>query len=274
MKMTYLKYGILFALAVGLALPPLAGAAHAAAFLDPLATDVATRLESPPPDLTPEQERALNSAAKTLSRNSKTLGTDLNLLAKAGTSLDAAFPEDSAFSTLENNALNNYIAEAQAQMNAINDRIGTNEAPISISNQLASAQEALDQANDSSNSVPVRARAVAFALNKIRVADTQSNRFFKAPASLDGRTVTLTGKGGFGVTLEPNGTYTIPGDPEETGTWSYERTGPATGVITASPSGGGAHTLNLTFSNSTRGKFNGVTASDETVNGSFTVSGD
>ena len=274
MKLIPMNYGILLALACSVAIAPTTRAAHAADYLDPLAADVAARLESPPVDLTAEQGRALNSAAKTLSRESKTLAADLNLLAKAATSLDAAFPEDAAFSTLENNALNNYIAEAQAQINAINDRIGTNATPISVSNQLASALEALDRANDSSNSVPARARAVAFALNKIRVAEMQSARAFKAPTSLAGSTVTLTGKGGFGVTLESNGTYTIPGDPEETGTWTYERTGPATGVITASPSGGGTHTLNLTFSNATRGKFNGTTASDESVNGSFTVSGD
>jgi hypothetical protein len=120
----------------------------------------------------------------------------------------------------------------------------------------------------------VRARSAAFALNKIRVADLQAARFFKAPASLDGKTVAVAGRGGFGVTLDSNGTYTIPGDPEETGTWTYERTGAKTGTLTASPSGGGTHTLNLTFSNGTRGKFSGTTATDETVNGTFTVAGD
>ncbi|HEY0552389.1 MAG TPA: hypothetical protein VGF13_22505, partial [Verrucomicrobiae bacterium] len=150
MKLIHLNYGILLGLVCGVAFTPVARGAHAADYLDALATDVSTRIDTADPNLTPTQERALSNASKSLARSSKTLGSDLGLLATAATSLDAAFPEDTTFATLENNALNNYLADAQVQLNAIGDRIGTNTAPVNVSNQLVSAQEALDRANDSS----------------------------------------------------------------------------------------------------------------------------
>jgi hypothetical protein len=275
MKVTTLKKTVLLALVcAGTMLTSAVQAAHYTNFLDTLETEVATRIENITEETTAQERRALNAASKILSRNTRSLGADLGVLASASTALDSAFAEDETLNTLENDAVNNYAAAAQEQLNNVAARAGDTEMPRALSNLLSQAQAALDRAADTSNSIPVRARAVAFALNKIRAADNVAKRTFKAPLSLEGSTVTLNGRGGFGVTLDSNGTYTIPGDPEETGTWSYERTGAKTGTITASPSSGGTHTLNLTFANSTRGTFAGTTAADESVRGTFTVSND
>jgi len=274
MKSTFLNYGILLALACNLAGIQTTRAAHAATYLDAFGADISGRLENPDPDLTTQQQRALTSASRTLNRQSTTLGSDLGLLSRAADSLTAGFPEDTTFATLENDALNNYLVDAQSQYNAVLDRIGSNNVPPNVANQLTSAQQALDNANDSSNTIGARARSAAFALKRIQAADKQAARTFRAPASLDGSSVALVGRGGFGVTLNSDGTYVIPGDTEETGTWTFERTGARTGIITASPSDGGTHTLNLSFSNATRGRFTGTTAGGEAVNGAFTVSSD
>jgi hypothetical protein len=269
MKLLKLNQTLILALTCILATAHVARAAHSAPYLDPLAVEVSARLETP--ELAPAQQRGLTSASKTLARNSRTANADLLLLSKAAKTLDPAFPEDGTFVALEEEALNNYIADIQDQFNAVADRIGDSTPPPSLNNLMGKAQTALDAANDPSASLATRARSASLALTKIRAAERQASRLYRAPLSLAGSFVTLTGRNNFTVTLDSNGTYTIPGEPEETGTWTYERTGAKTAVILASPSGGGTHTLNLTFSNSERGKFNGTTAADEPVKGSFTV---
>jgi hypothetical protein len=196
-------------------------------------------------------------------------------LAQAATTLSRSFPEDPEIFTEEDAAVTAYSAEAQVRYNAVFDITGTNAVPRPIANQLNQAQAALDRANDTGNSIPVRARAVAFALNKIRVADLQARRFFKAPATLE-RTVNLNGRGGNNVTLNGNGTYTISGDPtNEEGNWSYERTGANTATITLNPTTGeDQHGVNLKFTSSNRGTFTGTTASGDPFRGTFTISDD
>lgn len=277
MKVTSMKNTILLTIAiVGMGLAPTARAAHATTFLDSLTAEITTRLETP--DIyTAAEQRALNSASKSLSKNTTTAGADLGVLASASTALGKAFTNDTTLDTLGNDALNSYITEAQADLNEVANEIGTNNAP-SINNQLASAQDALDRANDTSNSVPVRARAVAFALNKLRVANIQLGKLFKAPSSLDGSVIALRGResdrDAFNVTLNSDHTYTIAAndeDVEETGNWTYERTDTSTGTLTLSPTGGGSHTLNLKFANNSKGTFTGEAASSEEVKGSFSV---
>ena len=280
MKSSTLKKTLLLTIAsVGMGLAPAARAAHATNFLDTLANELTTRLEDT--NAAAADQRALNTASRTLNRNSSTLAADLGLLATAGTGLGNAFPDDATLAALENDALNNYRAEALAQLNAIDNRIGTNEVPPNLNNQIVDAQDALVRANDSSNSIPVRARAVAFALNKIRVANIQTGRLIKAPDSLDGTVITLKGSesdhDAFNVTLRADHTYTIAenGDePEENGTWSYSRTGLATGTLALSPTSGGSHTLDLKFSNSSKGSFTGQTSAGEDVKGKFSISTD
>ena len=247
---------------------------HATNFLDSLQANVSERLANSDTNSGAEK-RALASADKILNRNSRTLNADLGLLAQASTALSRSFADDLSFSTDEEVAVTAYSAEAQARLNAVGDITGTNDVPRPIANQLSQAQAALDRANDTSNSIPVRARAVAFALNKIRVADLQARRLFRAPVSLDD-TVTLNGRGGNNVTLEGSHVYTISGDPtDEVGTWSYERTGANTATITLNPTTGeDAHAINLKFTSSNKGTFSGTTASGDPFRGTFTISDD
>jgi len=276
MKATTLIRTVLLVCAfVGTGLAPTARAAHATNFLDALHADVTNRLANVDSNTPAAEERALNAAARILNRNSRTLQADLGLLAQTATALDTAFSADAQFSAEQQAALGAYSAEAQLQFNTTVALAGTNEFPRPMSNQLARAQEALDRGNDGSNSVPVRARAIAFALNKIRVAEMLAHRLFKAPASLD-QTITLNARGGGGsVTLDSNHTYTIPGDPsDETGAWSYERTSSSTATVTLNPIGGSPRTIDLKFSNSSRGSFSGTTAEGDPFKGQFTISSD
>lgn len=269
---TWSKTIALITALAGIGLAPATRAAHATEFLDALETAVDNRLAAVDENTPPEERRALTAAANVLDRNSKTLAADLNLLAQAATSLDAAFSADAEFSTAEEGALLSFSTEAQAQFDAVLAQLGTNDPPVSIANKLAQAQEALDRGNDGSNNVPTRARAIAFALNKIRVAALQAARTFKAPVSLD-QQINLNARGnGQDVTLEASHTYTIPGDEgDENGTWEYERTSAKTATITLYPLGGDPRTIELKFNNSSRGTFNGTTAGGDTFKGQFTV---
>jgi hypothetical protein len=275
MKVTKLIKIGLFGVIIGLGAIQTVHADHATNFLDALQANVAERLENSDTNSAAEK-RALAAANKILNRNSSTLNGDLGQLAQAATALSRQFPEDLAFSTEEEVAVTAYSAEAQARLNAVGDIAGTNALPRSVTNLLNQAQTALDRANDTDNTIPVRARAVAFALNKIRVADLQAHRFFKAPLSLDD-TVTLNGRNNSGtVTLDGTHAYTITGDPtDELGTWSYERTSATTATITLNPTTGeDQRTIDLKFTNSTHGTFTGTTASGDPFRGTFTISDD
>ncbi len=269
MKVITLKKPILLTIAlVGLGLAPTARAAHAADFLDPLQTEISTRLDNLPDDTEASVRRALNKANATLNRNSKTLNADLGLLAQAGTALASGLPDDGTLNGLQNDALNAYSGEAQNQLNAVVERIGTNDPPTALSKQLQQAQAALDRGNEGTNSTSVRAKSIAFALNKIRVAGILATRLFKAPVTLTDKVVTFTSRQSSTIVLASNGTYII-GDadaPDETGTWDYGRTSASTGVVTLS----GGHTLNLKFANGNGGTYTEATG-DGTVHGKFSV---
>lgn len=270
MKYKLLNKSVLLVLAVvGLGLAPTAQAEHATVFLDPLVTEVTTRQESP--DLTPAQQRALSSALRTLNRNSRSVSGDLGQLANATTTLDRAFADDEAFFAAENDALNNFVGTAQADLDALIARasVGADGPPRQIANQIAQAEAALATASDGENTVKVRAKAVAFAVNKIRAANLIANRTLKAPASLEGSTVQISARN-FGVTLDADGTYTVPGETEEdppiTRPWSYERTGANTGTVTLDVGDGATMVFDLTFRTPTSG-----TAIGEGVRGRFVV---
>jgi hypothetical protein len=282
MKVTsWTKTILLTITSFGLGLAPTARADHATNFLDALIAEVDARAANTDSN-SPAEQRALNSASKILNRNSTTLVKDLGLLASAATALNKRFPDDSTFAGLENDAVNNYGAEAESEIDAVASLAGTNDLPRALSNQLAKAQAALDRAAESSsNSIPVRARAVAFALNKIRIADKLGHRLFKAPLTLDGVTVTLSGResdhDSFDVVLNSDGTYTIAdnGDEaEQNGNWTYERTSATTGrlTLTPNPGAGDPYTIDLKFSKSTKGTFTGEeTGGDETQKGKFSI---
>lgn len=267
MKVLSLTKIVLLAIATaGIGFTPAVRAAHATNFLDLLAEDIATRQEDT--NNTPAQNRALAAAARALDKNTRTLSADLGAFANAATTLNAAFPDDALLAVQEEAVLLAYSTEAQTQLAAVTDLTGTNGVPNSINNQLTQAQAALDRANDASNSVPTRAKSLAFALNKIRVATMQAHRKYKAPVSVESaQTITLSSRNSQ-VLLDGDGTYTIgdPSAPDETGTWTYERTGPTTATITLS----GGQTADLKFTSPTGGTFSGTDANGN-VRGRFTV---
>jgi hypothetical protein len=261
------KIALLAIASAGLGLASAARGAHATNFLDLLQADITNRQEDT--NNTPAQNRALAAASKALDKNTKTLGTDLGAFARAATILDGAFTDDAVFTLDEEQVLLAYSTEAQAQLDALSLVSGTNDFPRPISNQLEQARAALERGNDSSNSVSTRAKAIAFALNKIRVATQQVLRKYKAPLIIENAdSVTLSGRG-FAITLNGDGTYVIgdPSAPDETGTWTYDRTGPNSATVSLS----GGESGDLKFTSPTGGTFTG-TVGDQTVHGRFTIS--
>jgi hypothetical protein len=270
MKVTKLTKTVLLAIAlVGIGLAPTARAAHATNFLDVLQMDVTDRLANADTN-TAAERRALTTAARTLNKNTKTLAADLGVLASAATTLHKGFSNDVVLTAEEELALSLYSNEAHAQLATVIALAGPNPFPKSISNQLNQAQAALDRGDASSNSVPVRAKAIAFALNKIRVASLQAHRLFKAPLSL-GSGATISTRSG-DIVLNGDGTYTIgdPSAPDETGTWTYERTSPNTALVTLSSGGTVIGTLNLKFANANGGTVTGEKGG-ENLRGRFSV---
>jgi hypothetical protein len=269
MKVITLKKAILLTIAVvGMGLAPTADAAHATEFLDPLHMEITTRLENLPDETEPAVRRALQKANAALNRNTRTLSADLGALSQAGNALASALADDGTLNGLQNDALNAYSSEAQSQLNDLLALIGTSEAPRSLSNQLNQIQAALDRGNDGANSTAVRAKAISFALNKIRVGTILATRTFKAPVSLTDKVVTLTSRQSGAIVLDANGTYTIgdPTAPDETGTWTYDRLTSNAAVVTLS----GGHTLNLKFAKPTNGTYSEETEGG-TIRGKFIV---
>ncbi len=268
MKQTTLKKTILLTVAcASLAFAQSVGAARVSEFLDPLASEVAIRLENP--EISSAEQKALNSAAKTLNRNAKTFTSELSALSSALKALEKAYPEDEPLGVLANDAVNNYVNEAQGQLDAVRARAGDSEVPSALANAISRAEASIGTANDTDLEISARIKAASKALNDVRVADRLSLRLFKAPLSLDGTVVTLEGKGQFDATLNSDGTYIIAdtGNGEETGTWSYQRTSASEGEITLSPTAGDPRALTLKFSNHSKGSFTG----GDGLRGKFTV---
>jgi hypothetical protein len=168
--------------AAGLVFSRDALAAHATNFLDELQSDVTNRLATEGADLSKAERRALSNAARTLSRNTRTLAADLGVLAATATQLNSQFSDDETFAELEADALADYSAEAHARLEGIYLWIGTNELSRGLSNQLARAADALDRADAETNGVPAQARALASAFNRILPLERKVQRLFDAPA--------------------------------------------------------------------------------------------
>jgi hypothetical protein len=253
---------------------PASQAAHVTTYLDQLDVAITTRLEDP--SLTPQQQRALMKGRQMLGRNTRTLSAEAALLGTVANTLKPAETNGAALVEAELIALNRYFSDAQAQYFALQSRasVGSEPPPAPIARQLEKALEALDQSSASSNSMPVRAKALAFALNKLRAGDMLANRLIKAPASLSGEALVLKGResdrDAVTIDLNANGTYVVPAhgdEPEETGTWGYIRTSANTGTVTLSTAGA---MLDLKFTRPNGGNFTGTVGS-ESVKGRFTI---
>ncbi len=293
MKLTTKKTVLILITAIVFTLVPTARAAHATNFLNALQTEVTNRIANT--NLPAAQQRALASANKSLSRNTKTLATDLIALSTAANALNKQFTNDSTLAALEDDALDAYSDEAHAQLDNAELHRGTNSITKGLSNQLAKIRIALTNADAITNDVPAKARALANVFNRLRnPAAKILAQFptvpFEAPAAIaTGQNITLsenaivndqtifyfhtTGVGGV-----PFLNYTSH-NPEELGTWTYERLTSKTAALHchvdytqpgATPAGYN-HDMLLTFTSATTGTFTGVNCLAENITGTFSL---
>lgn len=284
-------------LLAGMAFTPTTRAAHATNFLDALQGEVTNQLANAGTNVTAAQKAALRAASNILRRNTRTLSADLSALATAATVLNTRFPSNETFIALEEDALADYALEAEAQLDNAELHVGTNRISRALSKQLANLRVALSNAVVNSNSVPVRARALARVYSKMRVPVAKVLKLFptvpfEAPAEIaTGRSLTLYENA---IVNEQNIFYfhTLGGEPpapfrhysshnpEELGTWSYERLTSATGVVhcnvTFTQAGARtppySHDIPLTFTSATTGTFTAVNCLNETIQGTFVLS--
>lgn len=269
----------IFLTATFIALAPVVRAAHATNFLDALQLEITNRIAHAETNTTPAQQKSLSAAARILNRNTATLVEDVKAFASATTRLNARFTNDGVFPLLEHATVEAYSMAAHDQLAAVISLVATSSVPRSLSNRLAKAGRALAHADASTNSVPVHARALVAALNKIRVAGDKVGRIFKAPVSLENQRVTVVED----AIVNDRTSFYLSGDtqtyfsdnPEELGLWSYERTSPTTGLITLRsnfPVGDyAARPMMLVFSNLVSGTFTGTDITGANIRGNFTV---
>ena len=304
--------GMIYVLAmVGLVCSPKLSAAHATNFLDALQNEVTNRLASAGTNDSRPERRALSNAARTLDRDTRTLSTDLGVLATVATQLNTQFAEDETLADLEIDAMADYSAEAHARLDGILLWIGTNEVPKRLSNQVVKADAALERADANTNGIPEQARALAQALNKILPVEKKVRGMFPeplappvipppiqppptneppiippgtsglAPDSVGTRFVTcyenaiVNEQSVFYFSTAQSGAqiYNVH-HPEELGLWTYQRTGANTGVITVDPDypdNAPQRPVNLTFTNMTSGTFTATTFFGEALQGTFRV---
>ena len=297
MKLGFKGIVAIVCLSAGMAFTPYARAAHATNFLDALYQEVTNRVANPGTNATAAQRAALRAASNILGRNTRTFSADLSALAAAATVLNTRFPSNTTFTSLEEDALADYAAEADAQLDDAELHVGTNVISRALSNQLAGARVALSNAVAISNSVPSRARALSRVFNKMRIPVAKVLRMFptvpfEAPTEMaTGRNLTLHENA---VVNDQNILYfhTTGGEPpvrflhysthnpEELGTWTYERLTSRTAVIhcnvTFTQAGARpapySHDIPLTFTSATTGTFTAVNCLNETVQGTFVLS--
>ncbi len=310
MKLT-LKRTIFITLAwAGLGLSADVGAAHATNFLNAFQTEVTNRVANPGSEVSKAQRKALSSAARTLSRNTKTFAADLGILASASATLNAKFTNDAAFAGLQEDALEDYVDVANDRLNGVFLWIGTNTVSKSLSNQVLKADHALDEANANTNGVPSKARALAKAFNKILPAEKKVRSLFTAPVIVIPPVVPppvitnpppIIPPGTPGLSPDSIGTryvnlfedapvndqtvfyfstaqsgaqiYNVH-HPEELGLWTYIRDSANTGVIMVDPDypdNAPVRGLSLTFTTTTSGTFTGTTFFGEPLRGTFII---
>ena len=274
----------------GLLFVPASRAAHATNFLDALYSEITNRVANVDTNATKQQQRALTAANAILKRNTKTLAADLFALAATATVLDARFTNDTTFLALEDNALAAYSAEADAQLDAAELRVGTNSISRGLSNQLAKARIALTNADANTNRVADRARDLAHVFNKLRapvakILKKYPEAPFAAPASVDGAALVLSEDAivndqtifYFHTRTDMGETYYSYSahNPEELGTWTYGKTGDKSAAIHCvpnyPPSYNTAHDMLLTFTSAMGGTFIGVNSAGEPIQGMFAI---
>lgn len=264
-----------------------AQASHARPFLDELSARVNDTLVTQSNTLTKAQRQALTTAQKALARKTRTVSADLGAFATATTALNKQFGTNAELRTLQVATLNTYSEDVWLDLYASLEVLGTNSLSKGQSNLLSRATNALTRADAMTNS-PARARSMAAAVNKLSAAVKQITKNYTAPAALphdvdlveDAPSNSETTRFYFKVFYDqdhPEGYYAFTADnPEEVGLWSYERTGPKTGVIHLNVNYGDPyppfnHDLTLTFESPRRGTFTGVNGANESIKGTFVV---
>jgi hypothetical protein len=273
------------------AFAPAANAAHAAAHLDPLHLAVSNRIANTNDAISNAQRQALRNADRTLKRNSKTLAADVNLLGSAARTLNRPFTNE--FVELENDALELYAAEGQAQLDLAELRVGTNVLTKGASNKLARAQSALDRAIANTNGPVRQAQSLFTALTLIRTATAPIFRKYTnsvptgptAPLTLAGKDLDLVTTTNVNnqvqYFLDPyveggTGNYDghNPNGSEDVGQWSYTRINDTQGEILLNPDfppGAANHVFVLTFLTPTTGTFTGQTLEGQDISGTFFI---
>lgn len=261
-------------------------AAHVAEFLDPLHAAVSNRIANTELELTSKQVKALQAADRTLKRESKTLAADAGLLSTAARTLNARFTDDGEFIPLENQAIVSYWNTGQSLLDQAIERLGTNTLTRGASNKLVRAQAALDNVEQTTNSVWRQARALSSAL---KLVDSATKPIFAkytnsvpevppgptAPTNIynmnidayENAPVNEQTKFFFRATGYYNADF-----PEELGRWQYVQTGPNTGVINITrdwPQGAPGHQLQLVFQTPTTGTFTGADLNGSPLQGTF-----
>ena len=290
MKEGFKGTAIIVTICTGLLLTPASRAAHATNFLDGLQSEVTNRLATADTNLTKKARSALKAAAAILNRNTKKFSADLTALASAATVLDKRFTNDMTLLDLENGALTAYSAEAGAELDEAEARVGTNSIPRALGKQLAKARAALTNANSNRNSVAERARELSRVFNKLQAPVAKIlKKFpaapFQAPASVDGKALLLSEDAEvneqtifyFHTRTDQGETYYSYSshNPEELGTWTYEKTGDRTAVIHCAPNYPPAYTtahdMSLTFTSANTGTFVGMNVAGEIIQGPFAI---
>ena len=276
---------------------PLARAAHATNFLDALHAEITNRIANLDTNSTARDKRVLKSARAILEHNTRTFATDLSALARAAATLDTRFEDDATLHALGSNAVVAYSNEAHAELDDAELHIGTNSIPRGWSNQLARARAALNNADSNTTSVASRARATARVFNQIhqlvpKILRKYPTIPFEAPTDIaTGQAITLAENAVvndqtkfFFHTANTTGdrflSYTSD-NPEEVGTWTYERLTAKTATLhchvdftqAGAMPAPYSHDMSLTFTSATGGTFTGVNCLGEHIEGTFTIDG-
>jgi hypothetical protein len=263
----FTKLTLIAFVCVGLGMAPTTRADHGTdTYLDELEAAVDTRLTDGT-ELTRQQRGALTAASNLLKRHSKNALGDAKQLSVASKILEKAFPEDETFRGLESGALDAFLADANtawANFQGEAETLGSG-MPAAFTKLLDQASAELTTASNTDDLAENRAKALSKAIAKLTAASKLFLRSVKAPAGIEAKDITLTSRGGTHAVLYSDGSYTAG---EETGTWSYTRTGAKTGAATLTPTGEGAtpREVAMVFKSFTSGTFN-----DSGAKGTFDV---
>jgi hypothetical protein len=200
-------------------------------------------------------------------------------LGSAARTLHGRFDDD--FQMLEWDALAAYSFDAHGLLTEIKSTIGTNPVPRSVSSHLKQATNALAKGDNTNNTVPVRARAIATSLTKLdKAGRAVLSQFGAAPATLDGyssvrldEAVAVNNRTFYNLhTTDWIYDSHVGEEAEELGLWSYTRQGSNNAIITVMPnwpSNDVPRDFRLVFTNFASGTFSGTNVLKHPIQGTF-----